>query len=116
MMRGYSKFRLWRIDAAREKIETALKQLVDPAFTHAQIRAMPGEQVMAAPERRAAAQTLMDQLHALRARCQRQTNSFVTPMGDEMYYRYQQALIDEVATTIAALLQSAIRTRDGPHS
>jgi hypothetical protein len=105
MMRGYSKFRLWRIDAAREKIETALKQLVDPAFTHAQMRAMPGEQVMAAPERRAAAQTLADQLQALRARCQRQTNSFVTPMGDEMYYRYQQALIDEAATTLAALLQ-----------
>ena len=113
MMRGYSKFRLWRIDAAREKIETALKQLVDPAFTHAQMRAMPGEQVMAAPERRAAAQTLVDQLQALRARCQRQTNSFVTPMGDEMYYRYQQALIDEAITTLAALLQRvAIRTRE----
>ena len=105
MMRGYSKFRLWRIDAAREKIETALKQLVDPAFTHAQMRAMPGEQVMAAPERRAAAQTLVDQLQALRVRCQRQTNSFVTSMGDEMYYRYQQALIDDAATTLAALLQ-----------
>ena len=64
-----------------------------------------GQQVMAAPERRAAAETLVDQLQALRARCQRQTNSFVTPMGDEMYYRYQQALIDEAATTLAALLQ-----------
>jgi TRAP-type uncharacterized transport system substrate-binding protein len=105
MMRGYSKFRLWRIDAAREKIETALKQLVDPAFTHAQMRAVPGERVMASPERRAVAQTLMERLHALRARCQRQTNSFVTPMGDEIYYRYQQALIDEAATTLAALLE-----------
>jgi hypothetical protein len=47
----------------------------------------------------------VDQLQALRARCQRQTNSFVTPMGDEMYYHYQQALIDEAATTLAALLQ-----------
>jgi TRAP-type uncharacterized transport system substrate-binding protein len=105
MMRGYSKFRLWRIDAAREKIETALKQLVDPAFTHAQMRAVSGEQVMASPERRAVAQALMERLHALRARCQRQTNSFVTPMGDEIYYRYQQALIDEAATTLAALLE-----------
>jgi hypothetical protein len=26
------------------------------------------------------------------------------PMGDEMFYRYQQSLIDE-ATTLAALLQ-----------
>ena len=40
----------------------------------------------------------------LRARCQRQTNSVVTPMGNEMFYRYQQSLIDE-ATTLAALLQ-----------
>jgi uncharacterized protein len=105
MLRGYSKFRLWRIDAAREKIESALKKLVDPAFTHAQMRAALGEQVMASPERRAVAEALMKQLQALRARCQRQTNSFVTPMGDEMYYRYQQALIDEAATTLAALLE-----------
>jgi hypothetical protein len=27
------------------------------------------------------------------------------PMGDEMFYRYQQSLIDEAATTLAALLQ-----------
>ena len=26
-------------------------------------------------------------------------------MGDEMFYRYQQALIDEATTTVAALLQ-----------
>jgi hypothetical protein len=25
--------------------------------------------------------------------------------GDEMFYRYQQSLIDEAATTLAALLQ-----------
>src|SRR4029450_8094743 len=92
-------------DAAREKIETALKQLVDPAFTHAQMRAVAGEQVMASPERRAVAQELMERLKALRARCQRQANSFVTPMGDELYYRYQQSLIDEATTTLAGLLQ-----------
>ena len=105
MLRGYSRFRLWRIDAARERIESALKQLVDPAFTHAQMRAVAGEQVMASPERRAVAQELMERLKALRARCQRQTNSFVTPMGDELYYRYQQSLIDEATTTLAGLLQ-----------
>jgi hypothetical protein len=49
----------------------------------------------------------MRRLVELRARCQRQTNSFVTPMGDEMFYRYQQALIDEATTTVATLLQRA---------
>jgi hypothetical protein len=47
--------RLWRIDAAREKLETTLKRLVDPALTHAQMRAVPADSVMAVPERRAAA-------------------------------------------------------------
>jgi hypothetical protein len=69
------------------------------------MRAVAGEQVMTSPERRATAQAIMDRLAALRARCQRQTNSIVTPMGDEMFYRYQQSLIDEAATTLAALLQ-----------
>src|SRR5262249_1426646 len=66
-----------------------------------------GEQVIASPERRAAAQALMERFQALRVRCQRQANSFVTPMGDEMYYRYQQFLIDEATTTLDALLRGS---------
>jgi TRAP-type uncharacterized transport system substrate-binding protein len=100
---AYSRFRLWRIDAARAKLETALEELIQPGLTHAQMRSVPAEHVMAAPERRAAAQVIMKQLTELRARCQRQTSSFFTPMGDEMFYRYQQSLIDEAATTVASL-------------
>jgi hypothetical protein len=37
----------------------------------------------------------------------RQASSIVTPLGDEMYYRYQQYLIDDATTTLAALLQSS---------
>ena len=104
-LKAFSRFRLWRIDAAREKLETALKELVDPVLTHAQMRAVPAERVTAVPERRAVAQAIMERLVELRARCQRQTSSIVTPMGDEMFYRYQQSLIDEAATTVGALLQ-----------
>jgi len=57
-LKAFSRFRLWRIDAAREKLETALKGLVDPGLTHAQMRAVPADQVMAAPERRTAAQAI----------------------------------------------------------
>jgi hypothetical protein len=105
VLKGFSRFRLWRIDSTREKLETALKELVDPELTHAQLRAVPAEKVMAAPETRAAAETILDRLVELRARCQRQTSSLVTPMGDEMFYRYQQSLIDEAATTLGTLLQ-----------
>ena len=104
-LKAFSRFRLWRIDAAREKLETALKELVDPTLTHVQMRAVPAERVTAVPERRAAAEAIMERLVELRARCQRQTSSLVTPMGDEMFYRYQQSLIDEAATTVGALLQ-----------
>jgi hypothetical protein len=104
-MKAYSRFRLWRIDAAREKLETALKKLVDPELTHAQMRALPAAHVITESEKRSTAQDIMGRLAALRARCQRQTNSFVTPMGDEMFYRYQQSLIDEATTTVSTLLQ-----------
>jgi len=115
-LKAFSRFRLWRIDAAREKLETALKELVDPMLTHAQMRAVPAERVMAVPERRAAAQAIMERLVELRARCQRQTSSLVTPMGDEMFYRYQQSLIDEAATTLGALLQPSSRLTTAPSS
>jgi TRAP-type uncharacterized transport system substrate-binding protein len=101
----FSRFCLWRIDAAREKLETGLKQLVNPRLTHAQMRVVPADRVMAAPEQRATAQSILDRLVELRARCQRQASSIVTPLGDEMYYRYQQFLIDEATTTLAALLE-----------
>ena len=107
-MNMYSRFRLWRLDAAREKLAGEIKTLVDPSLTtHAQIRAQPPERVMAAPERRAAAASIMTRLKELRERCRRQANSIFAPMGNEMFYRYQQALIDDATTTVAALLQRA---------
>jgi TRAP-type uncharacterized transport system substrate-binding protein len=108
-MTAFSRFRLWRIDAAREKLELTLKELVGPKFTHAQIR---GARVgcLASPGQRTEAQSILQSFHALRICCQRYTNSFVTPMGDEMFYRYQQFLIDEATTALSALLE---RSSDG---
>ncbi len=104
-LKGYSRFRLWQIDAARERLEDRLKELINPGLTHAQIRALPGGELLTGPSARTAAQGILNQLTQLRARCQRQTNSIVTPMGDEMFYRYQERLIDEAMTTLAAVLQ-----------
>jgi TRAP-type uncharacterized transport system substrate-binding protein len=103
LMNAYSRFRLWRIDAAREKLETATKELVDAGLTHVQLRAASQKSTTAAHVQ-GSGQDIMDKLVALRARCERQTASIFTPMGDEMYYRYQRALIDQVIDTLAALL------------
>jgi TRAP-type uncharacterized transport system substrate-binding protein len=102
-MTAYSRFQLWRIDVAREKLEASLKDLVDPAMTHAQMReAIPAILVA---ERQAAARSIQGQFMALRERCQRCTNSLFTPMGEEMFYRYQQSLIDDAITTLGTLLR-----------
>jgi TRAP-type uncharacterized transport system substrate-binding protein len=104
-MSAYSRFRLWRIDAAREKLEALLKQFVDAGVTHAQMREVPANRLSDRPDEQAAAEALFQQLLNLRTRCRRYTSSFVTPMGDEMYYRYQQSLIDEAITTLGSLLK-----------
>lgn len=104
-LRGISRFELWRIDAAREKLERRLKELTDSKLTHAQIRAFPDRDLLSGAGACAAAQGIRDELVQLRARCQRYAASIVTPMGDEMFYRYQESLIDEATTTLAFLLQ-----------
>jgi hypothetical protein len=80
------------------------------------MRAVPAERLMAVAERRATAEAIMERLVQLRTRCQRQTNSIVTPMGDEMFYRYQQYLIDEAATTVGALLKRSSSPTSRPTS
>ena len=101
---AYSRFRLWRIDANRGILESRLRALAD-GLTEQQIKALPPEAVIQTPEDRKAAEDLMKDFEALRRRCEDQLRSFVTPMGREMYYRYQEWLIDESKAALAALLR-----------
>jgi len=110
VLKGISRFRLWRIDAVRERLERRLKELTDPGLTHAQIRTLPGGHLLSGPSACVAARQIRDQLVQLHVRCQRYASSIVTPMGDEMFYRYQQSLIDEARTTLALLLQHSANT------
>ena len=48
----------------------------------------------------------MKDFDTLRRRCEEQLSSYVTPMGSEMYYRYQEWLIDEARAALAALLSA----------
>jgi TRAP-type uncharacterized transport system substrate-binding protein len=93
-LRGLSRFRLWRIDTARERLEAEVQRL----FSQPE----PGSSRQLAGQSRLAdvQADILLRLTELRERCQRQVASFATPMGDEMFYRYQQSLIDRA---IAAL-------------
>ena len=114
---AYSRFRLWRIDANRGILESRLralahglteqqiKALAAPGLGREQIKALPPEAVIQTPEDRKAAEDLMKDFEALRRLCEDQLKSLVTPMGREMYYRYQEWLIDESKAALAALLR-----------
>jgi TRAP transporter TAXI family solute receptor len=117
-MGAYSRFRLWRIDANRGMLESRLMALAHPGLTtdeidalahrgltREQIKALPPEAVVLTPQDRQAAEELTKDFDALRRRCEDQLRSFVTPMGSEMYYRYQESLIDEAKVALVALLR-----------
>jgi TRAP-type uncharacterized transport system substrate-binding protein len=116
---AYSRFRLWRIDANRGMLESRLwglahpgltgdeiKALAHTGLTREQIKALPPEAVIQTPQDRKAAEDLMKDFDALRRRCEEQLSSYFTPMGREMYYRYQEWLIDEAKAALSALLRS----------
>ena len=102
---AYSRFRLWRIDANREMLESRLKALTGLGAAPEHIKALPPEAALKTPQERKAAEDLMRDLDALRLRCQDQLRSFVTPMGAEMFYRYQESLILDAQALLGALLQ-----------
>ena len=102
---AYSRFRLWRIDANREILESRLRALVGPGLTREQFKTLSPEATIRSPQDRKAAEDLMKELEALHLRCQEQLSSIVTPMGSEMFYRYQESLIDETRATLAAMIR-----------
>jgi TRAP-type uncharacterized transport system substrate-binding protein len=115
---AYSRFRLWRLDANRGILESRLMALAHPGLsqeqisaiahsglTREQIKSLPPETVIQTPEDRKAAQELMQDFNTLRRRCEEQLSSYVTPMGKEMYYRYQEWMIDESKAALPALLR-----------
>lgn len=115
-MKALSRFRLWRIDASREKLEGRLQELVGSNVDRAKQASLPAG-VFAERSREKVEQIGVD-LAALRTRCQRQVGSMVTPMGDEMFYRYQEFRIDEALEMVASLLGRVGRglSRNGARS
>src|SRR6516164_5929067 len=103
-LKGLSRFWLWRIDAAREKIEAEVRQMAGDVVSHGPTRHFSSNELLIDQKARAAAQDILSRLAMLRARCERRAKSFATPMGDEMFYRYQQSLMDDTTAVLERLL------------
>ncbi len=102
---AYSRFRLWRIDANREMLESRLKALTGLGSTPEHVKTLPPGAVIKTPQDRKAVEDLLTDLEALRLRCEEQLRSVVTPMGSEMFYRYQELLIEDAQAVLADLLR-----------
>jgi hypothetical protein len=85
-MRGFSRFRLWRIDSARDKLKARVYQVNLPHLAGGQIAADVLNIPATDPQAGAATRGMLEQLTELRLRCQRHTGSIATPMADEMFY------------------------------
>jgi TRAP-type uncharacterized transport system substrate-binding protein len=103
-LKALSRFWLWRIDASREKLEDEIREVAGDVVSHGPTRDFSTNELLVDRTARAAARDILKRLATLRARAERQAKSFATPMGDEMFYRYQQSLIDNSAATLKALL------------
>ena len=90
------RFRLWRIDAQRVLVEGEVSRLFEPGITVAEIAEMAPEDRHRAPVVAARIDALIADLGRLAQRCRRQSLSMMVPMGQEMSYRYQEALIADL--------------------
>jgi TRAP-type uncharacterized transport system substrate-binding protein len=101
------RFRLWRIDDARVKLDNELTQLFGASTTLGDIartkRAVDGAF-------RQSVQSLVIRFEALAARSRRQSLSVLVPMGQEMAYRYQEEIIYETLAVLREVLRRAEAT------
>ncbi|MDH5287680.1 MAG: hypothetical protein OEX23_13735 [Betaproteobacteria bacterium] len=94
------RFRLWRIDANRVRVERDIPALFGEGTTVGDIEAMDAAERHRNPDARAKLDAVIARLVELSERCRKQSLSVLVPMGEEMAYRYQETLI---ADTLHAL-------------
>ena len=101
----WHRFRLWRIDARRVDIESEVSRLFEPGVTVGEIAEMAPQERHWDAESRARLDSVLRDLATLAERCRKQSLSMLVPMGHEMGYRYQEALM-------ADLMRALKRFRD----
>jgi TRAP-type uncharacterized transport system substrate-binding protein len=103
------RFRLWRIDATRVKLEGELSQHFPPSTTLGDIQRTAPDATFTKAETTVAIDHVVKELEELAARSRRYSLSVLVPMGQEMAYRYQEGVIYE---TLAVLRDFKRRARE----
>jgi len=113
-MRVAHRFRLWRIDANRVKIERDLHKLIPSGLTADDVAAAPLDPAHRDAEVQARFDLVEARLAALAARSRQQSLSTLVPMGEEMQYRFQESLIGDLLRAIRAYRQRLSRSWPAP--
>jgi len=103
------RFRLWRIDDARVKLESELSPLFGHNATLGDISRTEPSGKLADKEVKATLASLIGDLEKLAARSRRQSLSMLVPMGQEMAYRYQEEIIYQTLS----VLRDFVRRSEG---
>jgi TRAP-type uncharacterized transport system substrate-binding protein len=96
------RFRLWRIDDARVKLENELTQVFGPGATLGDITRTEPEARFRTPEVSSKLASLIARFEELAERSRKQSLSMLVPMGQEMAYRYQEGVIYETLAVLRA--------------
>jgi TRAP-type uncharacterized transport system substrate-binding protein len=110
----WHRFRLWRIDANRVRAEAIILPLFGPGVTVGEIAEMAPSAAHDTPAGRADIDGAVERLAGLSERCRRQSMSMLVPMGQEMAYRYQEALIADLLYALRAYRSRFARAAGTP--
>ena len=97
---AWHRWRLWRLDAARVRIEGDLASLFEPGMTVDEIATATPTAAQRSPAALARLDQAIDELRQLDRRCRRQSLSMLVPMGQESKYRYQEALVEDLLAAL----------------
>jgi TRAP-type uncharacterized transport system substrate-binding protein len=100
-----NRFQLGKIDAGRVALERELPAIFGPAIGVGELPRAQPDPTLGPDEVSARIRSITERLEALYDRCRRRSLSFVVPMGGEMAYRYQEALIMDLLQALRAFTE-----------
>jgi TRAP-type uncharacterized transport system substrate-binding protein len=103
-MNAGHRFRLWRIDDARVRLESELSTLFGAGATLGDIQRTRIQGKLLDPSVRGRIEDLIKRFEALGGRSRRQSLSMLVPMGQEMAYRYQEGVIYQTLAVLRGFL------------
>jgi hypothetical protein len=88
-----NRFFLWRIDANRFAMENLVREFFGAGLLPDEIAALEPMEAHRGAGAREKLDAIVAHLASLEARCRKQSQSMLVPMGAEMAYRYQEEII-----------------------